>query len=161
MSALLIEVQSVANDEIIAVEASEFEVDQNGFVGSFYKDCSINCLWLEALQKSDHFFEGMTSIMDIFNNQDILASIVFRLEWCFNNQRSRCLSTLVALTSDELVGMIMLDFFDQVTKKHKSSLEHTHHYQVQMPLLLQDLRVVGVNLICDVADHLFYLFAGI
>lgn len=122
MSCLLIDVQSVTNDEIIAVEASEFEVDQNGLVRSFNKNCSINSPWFKRFQKSDQLFEGMASIVDILNNQDMLSGIVLRFEGCFNNQFSRCLSALVALASDELVSMRMLDLFNQVGKKHKGSL---------------------------------------
>jgi hypothetical protein len=75
----------------------------------------------------DEVFEGIPGVVDILDYKDVLAGKFFSFEGCFNNQFSRSLSAFVAFASYEFVGMRMLDFFHEVRKKHKSSLEDAHH----------------------------------
>ena len=88
VSAELIEVQSVPDDEVRALKAVELEVYFYGLIWSDHKGSCVNSFGFQLLELLDESFEGVSGVMDVLNDQDVLSFEILSFQGVFKVELS-------------------------------------------------------------------------
>ena len=128
MSSPLIEIKSIAHNKIAAVQPAKLQVDVHLLIRSLHQHHSIHSLGLHLSEQFDQLLQGVTGIMDVLNNQDVLILKLLGLQLGLKDQLAGRLRPRVTPAPDELMSVGMLDSLDQIREEHEGPFEHTNNH---------------------------------
>ena len=122
MSSPLIKIKSIAHNKIAAVQPAKLQVDVHLLIGSLHQHHSIHSLGLHLSEQLDQLLQGVTGIMDVLNNQDVLILKLLGLQLGLKDQLAGRLRPRVTPAPDELMSVGMLDLLTKSEKNMKAPL---------------------------------------
>lgn len=96
----------------------------------------------------------MSCIVNVLNNEDVLAGIALGFEFGLDVKFAGGIGSFIGFGPDEFIGVLMADKFDEIRIEHECSFEYTNNHKFCFSLFLEDGFVVLVDLLCQLSDDI-------